>query len=496
MEYEPYKVWTEEEKGYGVIRKNVEAVREAARIAKLQQADILVAPEGGLSGSMENPGNLTWLLTYSTYVPNPWDSVVPCNISESNPNIEALKILSCTAIEESIYIVVNLAEAHPCSAETIPSAPWSEYNTYEASDNCPNGGFYIHNTEIVFDRTGAIIARYRKIHLFGESFFTPGSVNDTSAIFVTDFNVPFSLQICFDIAFEDPAYNNIKNRGIKDVITSTSWVDYMPFNTADFTQNAWSRGLKANLLISGYHWPEKAKLGSGIYRYLFDEPPVYIYDKDSGNVLLVAEVKTTIETTKLPNVSRFQKEPTKKIEDKIISLNSELEERVHFVLHESLEDYSSVTLESGDVGEVFTADVCNGDNFCCNLTYQYSGNLTYKLLALKGQFVVGDAYYIGAQNCAILWCEGENINSCGLIERQGTSDEFGPFNLSSSSFTIDSIYPAGGHRDLTLISNEVLHYTVDGSTYSVSADQPVTDLFITFLFGRWYANDGNSAEQI
>ncbi|KAB7494994.1 Pantetheinase [Armadillidium nasatum] len=482
LEYEPYRVWTDEEQGYGVVRTNAEAVSSAAKMAKLQQAEILVAPEAGIAGHIDHTENLTRLLTYTTYVPNPWDSVVACNSSESHPNIAGLQILSCTAKQESIYIVVNMAEAEPCTAETISSAPWSQYNSYEPDDNCPEGGFYIRNTEVVIDRNGAVIARYRKIHLFDEDFFTPGPINDTTALFTTDFGVSFTLQICFDIGFEDPAYNNVRYGGIKDVITSTSWVDYMPFNTADFTQSAWSRGLKVNLLISGYHWPEKAKMGSGIYRYLFDEPPVYVYDKDSGNVLIVAEVKTTVETTEKPKTPKPKME--KKIQDKIIFLNTEEEERIHVVLHESLEDYSSVVLQSGEEGQVFTADVCNVDTFCCNLTYQYTGNLTYRLIALKGQFLVGSRYHIGAQNCAVLWCDGDEINSCGVIDRSGATDQFGPFTLSSSTFTIDSIFPSGGHRNLSLISKDTLHYAVNGDTYSVSSDQPISDLFYFFLIWK------------
>ncbi|RXG72274.1 hypothetical protein Avbf_00393 [Armadillidium vulgare] len=160
--------------GYGVVRTNAEAVSSAAKIAKLQQAEILVAPEAGIAGHIDHTDNLTRLLTYTTYVPNPWDSVVACNSSESHPNI-AKQILA----QQKQYL----------------SAPWLQYNSYEPDDNCPEGGFYIHNTEVVIDRNGAVIARYRKIHLFDEDFFTPGPINDTTALFTTDFGVSFTLQL-------------------------------------------------------------------------------------------------------------------------------------------------------------------------------------------------------------------------------------------------------------------------------------------------------------
>lgn len=236
-------------------------------------------------------------------------------------------------------------------------------------------------------------------------------------------------------------------------------------------------------------------MGSGIYRQQFDEPPVYVYDKDSGNVLLVAEVKTTIETTKRPKTAKHTE--VKRIQDKIIHLNTEEEkedeeERVHVVFHERLEDYTSSSLLSGDEGDIFTVDVCSVDNFCCNLEYQYTGNLTYMLIALKGQFEVGGRYQIGVQNCAVLWCKSYNINSCGVIDRDGLDDEFGPFNLTSSSFTIDSVFPGGGYRNLSLVSHDILQYSVHGENYSLSTNQPIRDFFGASLFGRWFANDGSS----
>lgn len=62
--------------------------------------------------------------------------------------------------------------------------------------------------------------------------------------------------------------------------------------TAVNVQNGWSRAMGANLMVSGYHWPEHTKLGSGIYRGYNDLTNAYTYDADSGDVLVVAPVKT------------------------------------------------------------------------------------------------------------------------------------------------------------------------------------------------------------
>ena len=38
-----------------------------------------------------------------------------------------------------------------------------------------------------------------------------------------------ATQICFDITFEHPAYDNVLNNGVRDVVMSTAWVDEVPF---------------------------------------------------------------------------------------------------------------------------------------------------------------------------------------------------------------------------------------------------------------------------
>lgn len=64
--------------------------------------------------------------------------------------------MSCAAREYEIYLVVNVAEMYPCSAETTSKAPWP----IEPSPDCPQSGFIFYNCEVVFDRKGNLIAKY------------------------------------------------------------------------------------------------------------------------------------------------------------------------------------------------------------------------------------------------------------------------------------------------------------------------------------------------
>ena len=51
--------------------------------------------------------------------------------------------LSCLARAHQMYIVANYIEKEPCSPDSDPS--------------CPEDGFSLYNTDLVFDRNGALI---------------------------------------------------------------------------------------------------------------------------------------------------------------------------------------------------------------------------------------------------------------------------------------------------------------------------------------------------
>lgn len=66
-----------------------------------------------------------------------------------------MKILSCGARDNNIYMVINVPELHPCSNESIFNVPWF----MPTSNDCPPVGYFIYNTEVVFNRQGIVIAR-------------------------------------------------------------------------------------------------------------------------------------------------------------------------------------------------------------------------------------------------------------------------------------------------------------------------------------------------
>lgn len=113
----------------------------------------------------------------------------------------------------------------------------------------------IFNSLFVIDRSGKIVSKYRKRHLYGNepNIFTPG-YNDFPE-FDTDFGVHFGLMICFDIMFQ-PRDRFVNETKINSWIVSSWWVNMPPQINALQMQMAYSREFQVDLFVanSGYSW--------------------------------------------------------------------------------------------------------------------------------------------------------------------------------------------------------------------------------------------------
>ncbi|KAA0202455.1 hypothetical protein HAZT_HAZT009234 [Hyalella azteca] len=450
LEYEPYKDWSNASSGDDILMTNVDFIYEAAKMAKEYGADIFVAPEYGVQSLDMYTNDSVRFQSLTQQIPDPSLRVVPCAIDGQVANFIAIRSLSCMALELEMYLVIDLAEQAACNTSQAP---------------CQADGLSFFNTQVVFDRAGTVIARYRKQNLYLEPQFVPGPMDDTTALFTTDFGVKFSLQVCFDISFLHPAYTNIMEEGVRDVVMSTAWVDETPFLLAIGVQNGWSRGLGVNLMVAGYHWPEHTKLGSGVYRGYSDLNNLYSYDPNSGNELVVFPIS---------------------------SGNRNKEPRQQRTLHEDLSIYERMVLPPTETGETNSVSQCHDDGLCCHLTYEHSSsNLTYQLLTYSGVVKKGgDIYQIYEQVCAVVWCESENWRTCARLDLfEPPQDTFGPFNMQGN-FSCETVFPVGLTRDFNLIPNSVYSVnSVNDSLYTMTSDQGTYNTMTVALFGRWYAKD-------
>jgi predicted amidohydrolase len=66
--------------------------------------------------------------------------------------------------------------------------------------------------------------------LFGEPGFSTTADAEIS-ILDTDFGVQFGMFICFDIMFEKPAVQLVKEWEVTDIVYPTAWFSELPFLT-------------------------------------------------------------------------------------------------------------------------------------------------------------------------------------------------------------------------------------------------------------------------
>lgn len=252
--------------------ENAVAYEQIIQRVQRYKADIIVFPETGLTGFGYSQ-NRTEIRPYLIEIPNPKDRVIPYLHGKYNHPI--LEKLSYAAKENEMYVVVNLLEI--------------DYCTISNGSTCPNDGAYYYNTNVVFNREGAIVARYRKINLFCEPGFNYPQSTELS-IFETDFGVTFGMFICFDIMFSQPSIETIRQNGITDIIYTTAWLSEYPLLTAVEIQSGWSYATNVNLLAANLNNPSLWMGGSGIYGGTLGPLIVYGSTKGNGSKILMTKV--------------------------------------------------------------------------------------------------------------------------------------------------------------------------------------------------------------
>ncbi|XP_047349735.1 vanin-like protein 1 [Vespa velutina] len=433
-----------------------------------QNADIVVFPENGITG-YEFPER-SELDSWTTLIPSADAEYTPCT-TNMNGVSEVLKNISCAARNNKIYTVINIAEKEHCTG-----------------NNCPEDKVFYYNTNVVFDRSGTIIAKYRKVNLFVEPGFDSPARPDV-VTFDTDFGVKFGTFICFDILFANPSLILTRNRVVTDIIFTTAWFSETPFLTSIQTQSGWAFSENVNFLAAGYNNPIRGTTGSGIY---FGRNGISkaIILTNRGTKLLVGEVP------KMPSRILSHQNVIGKEHPEIAYAKSKVSEHFHnelrrkrevmedsmILLRENVTSYQTEILK-GDV----TKTLCH-NNHCCRFvieTIKLDKKVQYRLVVFNGIRVIANIRSMGVRLCSVIQCSDNTLQSCGsVIESATTFNKIsisGKFDKSKYSLIMPNTlgqtllplhdwsfkeYAFGDHKHVYMSSNGTLTNPITFGIYS------------------------------
>lgn len=305
---------------------NLQHLSALASAAAQKQADIILFPEFAL---LPSSALLTRsaCLPYTEQAPDINDDYVPClntSLPESSP---AVYMASCMAMENNLYVMINIMEYEPCSSSSSSSSYSSASTASYASTSsssasyadeashakevsaCPSDGFYIFVTDLLFAPNGTLVSKYRKTHPFYIETVNPNPSSELIT-YTTEFGVTyvyihvavmlcdrfahvsamhichvclysFGFFICFDIAFHDPAIDLV-NSGIKHFAYAAAIGEI----GSDTVARAWSFLNHATVLL--------ANLGSNDSKIFIEgsevEHDVINVDGTDGDSIYIAEV--------------------------------------------------------------------------------------------------------------------------------------------------------------------------------------------------------------
>ncbi|CAL7946738.1 unnamed protein product [Xylocopa violacea] len=477
------------------LKKNTDAYVKYIEKAKQQNADIVVFPEDGLT-SLNMPDR-SRMDSWTTVVPSVLDEYTPCSGNAVNVS-ETLRTLSCAALKNRIYVVINIAEKEFCEPN---------------GDQCSDGIRY-YNTNVAFDRTGKIIARYRKVNLYMEWRFDRTKSPEIVA-FDTDFGVRFGIFTCFDILFPVPALNLTRIEGISNIVFPTAWFSEIPFLTAIQTQFGWSFAEDANLLVAGYHQPNIGNAGSGIYLGRNGIANVTMTRNPENRLLISRVPKTTRSKTNGAAVcstsvtADTKKKRGKEEKGKMFFSREQCAARTHGIadaFYESEKKGDAVdwirllhdnvtTFESLPLNISMDKSICQ-HNFCCHFhartVISDPSSTVYRAVVYNGVRIYGTEVEAGVRLCAIIQCSNDSIFSCNSVAQS---------NVTFTALTVTAMFGDDYSKILAMPSMlqpsllPLEHWTyeerVDGkrTNLTVALNEPTNDLVTFGIYTRDFARD-------
>ncbi|KAH8273044.1 hypothetical protein KR018_002256, partial [Drosophila ironensis] len=465
------------------LEENTAAYVEIISSENASATDIIVFPESTLNN-----------VSFATFVSAPEDQVNPC-LSDPNATYfeEFLVAISCAARNASKYVVINLTEKQKC--EDTPEDPRP----------CASNGLNVFNTNVVFNREGVVVSRYRKVHLWGEpknSTYLP-----ELSTFETDFGVTFGHFICFDILFYTPAHQLIEEQGVTDFVYPAMWFSQLPFLTAVQIQQGWAYSNDVNVLAAGASDPSVGSTGSGIYHGR-NGTLVSVMRQDVG--------ERTIYVAQVPKYSKsrtVQKRMKRDVGESKARTQAGSNSSIS-MMRDCLENYETEAVQFGDeaTGNL-SRTLCQG-SFCCDFNISWvslekledaGSYYSYRLGVYDGWRGQPDVDPNYTKNCGIFSCSGPAIADCGQL--LPISGELQQPRVAFTRLEIEVVYPES--RKFLLIPDSLLDdlMPLEPSQFEWSQQKPseesylhevrfalrdsqeVSNLLTFAVYGNYYDNE-------
>ncbi|XP_038217528.1 vanin-like protein 1 isoform X2 [Zerene cesonia] len=446
------------------IANYIRIIKEASE----QNADIVVFPEMTLNRGNRN----VEVPIYGRLKEYP----VPALHEDLYDSI--LVSMSSAARNNRIYVVINVQEEMNCA-----NAPGEE---------CPENKVYLFNTDVVFDRNGAVIDRYRKINLFGEFTRTP-ALKPELGIFTTDFGVTFGHFICFDLMFQVPAVQLPQKHNVTDVIFPTMWFSEMPYLTAVQIQEAYAYAMNVNFLAAGANNVRIGSAGSGIY---------------SGKAGALISIMPGVPTTRLL-VAKVPKVPGE-VKDAYpgpIYDNPSDHDNLLLKVDPSLASHRSRLLQPG-LQEFTLVDGTTTCRFKVSLSESPNTRYKYRAGTFDGVRTYDGVATGGVRICAVYACTDDTRESCGKRFPQYSPNSFATFQeltIEASFATPQSVEELGADDAAYFpvsLKPSILPLEADEFSFSSTSSFNTTDIYSYRLlnksaelynfgiFGRVFDRDG------
>lgn len=340
-------------------------------------------------------------------LPEPADLIAPCNNDVFHL---ALQNISCSAARARKYVVINLTERR-------------NVNNDNDGGHDPKPLYY--NANVVFDREGRVISRYRKFNLFGEAGISVTDAPDIS-YFRTDFNVTFGHFICFDVLFKAPAMQLMSIAEVTDIVYPTMWFSELPFLTGVQAQNMWSYRQQVNFLGAGASNPFVGSTGSGIYSK--QGPIKAIMSGNSLRHLIVAEIPKRQFWDDVEVQEKFFGAPSA-IEEEDGAMDEQI-----LMKRDYLDVYASRYLDfttDAAVAQFSTSGTLCYNDLCCEYEIKATSQKVAATASSYQHFIVAfdgvrsyDGFATGGVfTCAMISCLNHTLASCGLRFEPGTNVE-------------------------------------------------------------------------